>query len=144
MDDIIYEEDNENGSINVDSNAITNSKTDSRNIENDNFKNENEKVIQEKEMDDLADLKEKFKSILLKTPQDEGEDCIIYGMNANLLTENHKIKNGIIYCDDETFLQFLYPKSKKNPIKFKLSLASINDMSIGNSDVNFKFSPVIG
>ena len=138
MDDIIYEEDNENGSINVDSNAITNSKTDSRNIENDNFKNENEKVIQEKEMDDLADLKEKFKSILLKTPQDEGEDCIIYGMNANLLTENHKIKNGIIYCDDETFLQFLYPKSKKNPIKFKLSLASINDMSIGKSDGNLK------
>ena len=110
MDDIIYEEADENGSINVDSNAITNSKTDSINIKNDNIKNENEKVIQDKEMDDLADLKEKFKSILLKTPQDEGEDCIIYGMNANLLTENHKIKNGIIYCDDETFLQFLYNK----------------------------------
>jgi hypothetical protein len=39
MDDIIYEEEDENGSINVDSNAITNSKTDSRNVENDNFKN---------------------------------------------------------------------------------------------------------
>ena len=138
MDDIIYEEADENGSINVDSNAITNSKTDSINIKNDNIKNENEKVIQDKEMDDLADLKEKFKSILLKTPQDESEDCIIYGMNANLLTENHKIKNGIISCDDETFLQFLYPKSKKNPIKFKLSLASINDMSIGKSDGNLK------
>ena len=134
MDDPIYEEDNENESLNVDSNVITNSKIDSTN----KLKNGENEKMRDKEMDAVADLKEKFKSILSEIEQDSAEDCLIYGLHTNLLTDKNKIKNGIIFCDDETFLQFIKPKSKKNHIKFKLSLSSISDLSIGKSDGNLK------
>ena len=50
----------------------------------------------EKEMDDIADLRDKFKSILMSTNAEDGEDCLIYGMSSNLLTDKHKIKQGTI------------------------------------------------
>ena len=92
----------------------------------------------EKEMDDIADLRDKFKSILMSTNAEDGEDCLIYGMSSNLLTDKHKIKQGTIISNDETFLQFLNPKSKNNQICFKIALSSISDMTIGKGAGNLK------
>ena len=133
LNEPIYEEENENThSFLIDSNIKTASKSFNTSFDKTEF-NKRKNIIQEKEIDELSDLKEKYKSILLKNSLEDGEDHLIYGMNVNLLTKSNKIKNGIIFCDDETFLQFLYPKYKKNPLKMKLNITSISDITIGKS-----------
>ena len=133
LNEPIYEEENENTrSFMIDSNIKTASKSFNTSVDKTDY-NKHKNIIQEKEIDELSDLKEKYKSILLKNSLEDGEDHLIYGMNVNLLTKKNKIKNGIIFCDDETFLQFLTPKYKKNPLKMKLNITSISDITIGKS-----------
>ena len=136
------DENEENSSINIDGPSKTTNHTTIGGLPlAKDVPNDNEKVpdkIPEREIDDIVDLKEKFKSILMKINVEDGEDCLIYGMQANLLTEKHKIKQGIIYSNDERVLTFINPVSKKNQIRFKINLSSISDMTIGKSDGNLK------
>ena len=136
------DENEENSSINIDGPSKTTNHTTIGGLPlAKDVPNDKEKVpdkIPEREIDDIVDLKEKFKSILMKINVEDGEDCLIYGMQANLLTEKHKIKQGIIYSNDERVLTFINPVSKKNQIRFKINLSSISDMTIGKSDGNLK------
>ena len=62
------------------------------------------------------------------------EDALIYGLKLIYLQSKNKIKNGTVYCDDETYLQFLCPDDIDNLILFKIKLASISDIIIGRSN----------
>ena len=118
--DYSEDENEENSSINIDGPSKTTNHTTIGGLPlAKDVPNDKEKVpdkIPEREIDDIVDLKEKFKSILMKINVEDGEDCLIYGMQANLLTEKHKIKQGIIYSNDERVLTFINPVSKKNQI----------------------------
>lgn len=136
------DENEENTSINIDGNSKATKETSIKLLplpKDENIDNEKaQEKIPEREIDDIVDLKDKFRSILMKINVEDGEDCLIYGMQANLLTDNHKIKQGIIYSSDERFLTFVSPQSKNNQIRFKINLSSISDMTIGKSDGNLK------
>ena len=122
------DENEENTSINIDGNSKATKETSIKLLplpKDENIDNEKaQEKIPEREIDDIVDLKDKFRSILMKINVEDGEDCLIYGMQANLLTDNHKIKQGIIYSSDERFLTFVSPQSKNNQIRFKINLSS--------------------
>jgi len=62
------------------------------------------------------------------------EDALIYGLKLIYLQSKNKIKNGTVYFDDKTYLQFLCPDDIDNLILFKIKLASISDIIIGRSN----------
>ena len=97
-------------------------------------KNKKEEFQEEKEVDQITELVEKYKSILMKIPGEDREDALIYGLKAIYLQSKNKIKNGTVFCDDETYLQFLCPDNLDNIILFKIKLASISDIIIGRSN----------
>ena len=148
----IYEEDNEEeNSINPITNdenfdkikpsnkksteASTYSDKEGLNLEKEEKKNDKKEEFQEeKEVDQITELVEKYKSILMKIPGEDREDALIYGLKAIYLQSKNKIKNGTVYCDDETYLQFLCPDDIDNLILFKIKLASISDIIIGRSN----------
>ena len=94
-------------------------------------------IQEEKDIDQITELIEKFKNILMRIPCEDGEDAIIYGINSILVNKN-KIKSGIILCDDETFLQFIFPKDENNYICFKKKIANISDIFLGKIHGCFK------
>ena len=96
--------------------------------------NKKEEFQEEKEVDQITELVEKYKSILMKIPGEDREDALIYGLKAIYLQSKNKIKNGTVYCDDETYLQFLCPDDPDNFILFKIKLPSISDIIIGRSN----------
>ena len=93
--------------------------------------NKKEEFQEEKEVDQITELVEKYKSILMKIPGDEREDAIIYGLKAIYVKSKNKIKNGVVYCDDGIYLQFLSQDESTNPTSFKIKLASISDIILG-------------
>ena len=97
-------------------------------------KNKKEEFHEEKEVDQITELVEKYKSILMKIPGEDREDALIYGLKTIYLLSKNKIKNGTVYCDDETYLQFLCPDDPDNLILFKIKLAAISDIIIGRSN----------
>ena len=97
-------------------------------------KNKKEEFQEEKEVDQITELVEKYKSILMKIPGEDREDALIYGLKAIYLQSKNKIKNGVVFCDDETYLQFLCPDDIDNLILFKIKLASISDIITGRSN----------
>ena len=96
--------------------------------------NKKEEFQEEKEVDLITELVEKYKSILMKIPGEDREDALIYGLKAIYLQSKTKIKNGTVFCDDETYLQFLCPDDIDNIILFKIKLPSISDIMIGRSN----------
>ena len=96
--------------------------------------NKKEEFQEEKEVDQITELVEKYKSILMKIPGEDREDALIYGLKAIYLQSKTKIKNGTVFCDDETYLQFLCPDDIDNIILFKIKLPSISDIIIGRSN----------
>ena len=97
-------------------------------------KNKKEEFQEEKEVDQITELVEKYKSILMKIPGEDREDALIYGLKSIYLQSKNKIKNGVVFCDDETYLQFLCPDDTDNLILFKIKLPSISDIIIGRSN----------
>ena len=102
--------------------------------EKKNKKEEFHDVKDEKEYDQIAELEEKFKSLLMKVPGKEREDVLIYGVKVTYLKSKNKIKNGVVFCDDDTNLQFLCPDDPDNLILFDIKLASISDILLGRSN----------
>ena len=102
--------------------------------EKKNKKEEFHEVKDEKEYDQIAELEEKFKSLLMKVPGKEREDVLIYGVKVTYLKSKNKIKNGVVFCDDDTNLQFLCPDDPDNLILFDIKLASISDILLGRSN----------
>ena len=152
----LYEEDNEDeNSINpgyndekIDKMKYNKKSTDaSTNIEKEILKieekeeekdekkiNKKEEFHEEKEVDQITELVEKYKSILMKISSDDSLNAIIFGIKSIYLKSKNKIKNGVIFCDDETYLQFICPDDPDNIILFKIKLAFISDIIIGRSN----------
>ena len=89
---------------------------------------------QEKEIDDITDLVDKFKYLSLKIPEESGEDALTYGIKSTYLSEKHSLHTGYLYCNDGIYLNFCSLKDKKDPIKLKLKLSYITDFSIGKNE----------
>ncbi len=70
----------------------------------------------------------------MKVPGKEREDVLIYGVKATYLKSKNKIKNGVIFCDDDTNLQFLCNDDPDNLILFNIKLVSISDIVLGRSN----------
>ena len=153
LNECIYEEDNEEENslnpINNDENfdkikpsnkksteASTYSEKEALNLGKEEEKkiNKKEEFQEEKEVDQITELVERYKSILMKIPGEDREDALIYGLKAIYLQSKTKIKNGTVFCDDETYLQFLCPDDINNLILFKIKLPSISDIIIGRSN----------
>ena len=151
----VYEEDNEeensinpkNNDENIEKNKNTNKKSTEASTYSDKEalkiekeekeekkKNKKEEFQEEKEVDQITELVEKYKSILMKIPGEDREDALIYGLKTIYLQSKNKIKNGTVFCDDETYLQFLCPDNLDNIILFKIKLTSISDIIIGRSN----------
>ena len=96
--------------------------------------NKKEEFQEEKEVDQITELVEKYKSILMKIPGEDRQDAIIYGLKAVYLKSKNKIKDGTVFCDDETYLQFLCLDDPENLILFKIKLPSISDIIMGRSN----------
>ena len=70
----------------------------------------------------------------MKVPGKEREDVLIYGVKVTYLKSKNKIKNGVVFCDDDTNLQFLCQDDLDNPILFNIKLVSISDILSGRSN----------
>ena len=68
----------------------------------------------------------------MKVPGKEREDVLIYGVKVTYLKSKNKIKNGVIFCDDDTNLQFLCQDDPDD--LFSIKLVSISDISLGRSN----------
>ena len=70
----------------------------------------------------------------MKVPGKEREDVLIYGVKVTYLKSKNKIKNGVVFCDDDTNLQFLCPDDPDNLIIFNIKIVSISDILSGRSE----------
>ena len=70
----------------------------------------------------------------MKVPGKEREDVLIYGVKVTYLKSKNKIKNGVVFCDDDTNLQFLCQDDPDNLILFNIKIASISDIDSGRSN----------
>ena len=70
----------------------------------------------------------------MKVPGKEREDVLIYGVKVTYLKSTNKIKNGVVFCDDDTNLQFLCQDDPDNLILFNIKIASISDIDSGRSN----------
>ena len=70
----------------------------------------------------------------MKVPGKEREDVLIYGVKVTYLKSKNKIKNGVVFCDDDTNLQFLCQDDPDNLILFNIKLVSISDILSGRSN----------
>ena len=68
----------------------------------------------------------------MKVPGKEREDVLIYGVKVTYLKSKNKIKNGVVFCDDDTNLQFLCQDDPDD--LFSIKLVSISDISLGRSN----------
>ena len=109
-------------------------KEEEKEEEKEDKNNKKEEFHEEKEVDQITELVEKYKSILMKISNEDSLNAIIYGLKSIYLKSKSKIKNGVIFCDDETYLQFICPDDSDNVIQFKIKLANISDIIIGRSN----------
>lgn len=70
----------------------------------------------------------------MKVPGKEREDVLIYGVKVTYLKSKNKIKNGVVFCDDDTNLQFLSQDDLDNSILFNIKIVSISDILSGRSN----------